>query len=82
MKTVPLKEVESRPEHYRRLCQEEPIVVTVDGVPQFQIVPLDEDDTFISDLIETNAEFRQLLEERKKDKTISAEEMLRRLEED
>lgn len=82
MKIIPLTEAESRLGHYGLLCHEEPVIVTVDGVPAFQLAPIDEDDDFISRLIETNAEFRQLLESRLKEPTISAEELLRRLDED
>ena len=44
MKVIPLSEAKARLSHYSRLCHSEPIVVTVKGVPAFQMVPLEADD--------------------------------------
>lgn len=37
MKVIPLSEAKANLSRYGRLCQEEPIVVTVNGVPTFQL---------------------------------------------
>ena len=53
----------ARLDSQRRLCQKEPIVVTVNGVPAFQIVPLDQDDDLIDQLLEHNPGFRRFKEQ-------------------
>jgi hypothetical protein len=57
MKVIPLSEARARPGHYGRLCQDEPIVVAVNGVPVFQLAPLDDDD-LIDRLVAYNPKFR------------------------
>ena len=57
MKVIPLSEAKAKLGHYGRLCQDEPIIVTVNGVPVFQIAPLDDDD-LIDRLLAHNPEFR------------------------
>ena len=79
MKIIPLREAKTHLSRYARLCQTEPVIVTVNGVPSFQLVPLDEDDDLIDELLEQNPEFRQLLESRIKEKSLSAKEAARRL---
>jgi prevent-host-death family protein len=79
MKVVPLSEAKARLSHYGRLCRKEPVVITVNGVPAFQLVPLDEDDDLIDQLLEHNPRFRQLLEARLSERSISIEEAKRRL---
>lgn len=64
---------------YGRLCQEESVIVTVNGVPAFRLAPLDEDDQLIDELIEHNPEFRKLLEERRHDRVVSVKAAMRRL---
>ncbi len=79
MKVIPLSEAKARLSKYAKQCQKEPVVVTVNGVPSFQMVPLDEEDDLIDELIEHNPKFRKMLEERLKGKFISAGEALKRL---
>jgi hypothetical protein len=55
------------------------VIVTVNGVPAFQLVPLEEDDDLIDRLLEHNPRFRQQLEERLREKSISARAAAKRL---
>lgn len=71
MKVIPLSEAKTNLSHYGRLCHEEPIIVTVNGVPSFQLVPLEEDDDLIDRLLEYNPKFREQLESRLRDRTVS-----------
>jgi len=64
MKVVPLNEAKSKLSFYGRLCHDEPIVVTVNGRPSFQLVPLQEGDDLIDHLIEYHPGFGQFLERR------------------
>ena len=84
MKLIDLNEAKSHLEEYARECQSSPIVVTVDGKPVFEMLPiLSEDPDFIDRLLATNPEFRRLMEERRKKsdsgRTSSLEEVRRRL---
>ncbi len=79
MKVIPLSEAKANLSHYARRCHDEPIIVTVNGVPTFQMVALTEDDDLIDRLIEYNPKFRKMLEERLKERTVSMKEALRRL---
>ena len=79
MKVIPLSKAKARLSHYSRLCHKEPVVVTVNGVPSFEMVPLNGDDDLIDQLIKHNPKFRQLLRARSREKSISAEEARRRL---
>ena len=78
MKVIPLGEAKARLGHYGRLCQDEPIVITINGVPAFQLAPLDDDD-LIDRLLAENPEFRRLLETRAGEPTVSLEAALERL---
>jgi prevent-host-death family protein len=73
MKVIPLSEAKTHLSHYGRLCHEEPIIVTVNGVPSFQLVPLEEDDDLIDRLLEHNPKFRHRLEARLHDRTVSTQ---------
>lgn len=79
MKVIPLSTAKARLSFYSRLCREEPVIVTVKGVPAFQMVPLDEDDDLIDRLLEHNPKFRRLLEDSLKTSTLSAAEAMSRL---
>lgn len=79
MKVIPLSEAKTRLSHYGRLCRTEPIIVTVNGVPSFQLVALDEDDDLIDQLLEHNPAFRDLLEARLQEPAFSVAEVVKRL---
>jgi antitoxin (DNA-binding transcriptional repressor) of toxin-antitoxin stability system len=79
MKIIPLSEAKANLSRYGRLCQEEPVIVTINGVPTFQLSPLQEDDDLIDRLLAENPEFGQLLERRSQERTVSANEARKRL---
>jgi prevent-host-death family protein len=79
MKVIPLSEAKANLSQYARRCREEPIIVTVNGVPAFQLVPLSEDDDLIDSLLEHNPAFRETLRARLNEKSVSAKETRRRL---
>ncbi len=79
MQVIPLSEAKAKLSHYAQRCHKEPIIVTVNGRPAFQMVPLHEDDDLVDRLIENHPGFRRLLKERLKGPAISAPEVLRRL---
>jgi len=79
MKVIPLTEAKTRLSHYGRLCRKEPILVTVNGVPAFQLTAVRDEDDLIDQLLEHNAEFRKMLAERLKEPTISIREAAKRL---
>ena len=79
MKVIPLSEAKARLSHYAKMCHEEPIVVTVNGVPTFQLVPLEEDDDLVNQLLEHHPGFRALLERRLEERSVTPAEARRRL---
>jgi prevent-host-death family protein len=79
MKVVPLSEAKANLSRYGRLCHEEPVVVTVNGTPAFQLAPLDEDDDLIDNLLEHNPSFRKTLEKRLAERSLSLKEARKRL---
>jgi prevent-host-death family protein len=79
MKVIPLSEAKTNLSHYGRLCHDEPIIVTVNGVPSFQLVPLEEDDDLIDRLLEHNPKFREQLESRLRDQTVSMQAVREKL---
>jgi PHD/YefM family antitoxin component YafN of YafNO toxin-antitoxin module len=79
MKVISLSEARERLDEYGRLCQDEPVIVAVNGVPQFQLTPLDDDAEFMDRLLETNAEFRELCAARQQDRSLTADDALRAL---
>jgi prevent-host-death family protein len=79
MKVIPLSEAKANLSQYGRRCHDEPIIVTVNGVPSFQLVPLSEDDDLIDSLLEHNPAFRETLRARLSEKTVSADDARRRL---
>ncbi len=80
MKVIPLSEAKAGLSRYGRLCHDEPVVITVNGRPFFQLVPLDEDDDLIDRLIEEHPGFRSLLEKRLSERAIPASVAQRRLD--
>ena len=79
MKVIPLSEAKANLSRYGRLCHEEPVIVTVNGVPSFELAPLEEDDDLIDRLLEYNPRFRQCLEARLRERSVAAKEAARRL---
>jgi prevent-host-death family protein len=79
MKIIPLSEAKAHLSRYGRLCHEEPVIVTVNGTPAFQLVPLDEDDDLVDSLLEHNPAFVRSLQERLKERSVSVKEAARRL---
>lgn len=79
MKVIPLSEAKAKLSFYSRLCHREPVIVTVKGVPAFQLVPLEEDDDLIDRLLEYNPKFRDYLKSCLRSRSISAAEALERL---
>ena len=73
MKVIPLTEAKANLSRYGRLCQDEQVIVTVNGVPSFQLAPL-EDDDLIDRLLADNPRFVQLLEQRSGDRAVSLSE--------
>lgn len=68
MKVIDVGEAKSNLEDYARECQSSPVVVTIEGKPAFEMLPIrTEDPEFIDRLLTTNAEFRQLMEDRRKE---------------
>jgi prevent-host-death family protein len=81
MKIIPLREAKAKLSEYAQRCRQEPVVVTVNGRPRFELVPLDDDDDLVGQLMEHNPDFRRLLEERlrKPGRALSVDDALRRL---
>jgi antitoxin (DNA-binding transcriptional repressor) of toxin-antitoxin stability system len=79
MKVIPLSEAKARLSYYSRLCHRESVVVTVKGVPAFQMAPLEEDDNLIDRLLEYNPKFREYVERCLKSRSLSSAEAMRRL---
>ena len=79
MKVIPLSEAKTNLSHYGKVCHDEPVIVTVNGVPTFQIVPLAEDDDLIDRLLEHNPKFRKTLADRLKERSISVQAARKRL---
>jgi hypothetical protein len=80
MKVVPLSEAKANLSRYGRLCHDEQVIVTVNGAPSFQRVPLEEDDDLIDRLLEHNPRFRRTLESRLRERSLSlkdAEKLLK-----
>jgi antitoxin (DNA-binding transcriptional repressor) of toxin-antitoxin stability system len=79
MKVIALSEAKTNLSHYARLCRKEPIIVTINGVPAFQLVAFEEDDDLIDRLLEYNPKFRRMLKRRLREKTVSAEDAMERI---
>jgi antitoxin (DNA-binding transcriptional repressor) of toxin-antitoxin stability system len=79
MKIIPLSEAKAHLSRYGPLCHDEPVIVTVNGAPAFQLVPLGEEDDLIDRLLEHSPAFRRSLEQRLKERSVSTKEAVRRL---
>jgi hypothetical protein len=68
MKVIDVEEAKTHLEDYARQCHSSPVVVTIDGKPSFEMLPIRSDDPdFIDRLLTTNREFRELMENRRKE---------------
>ena len=79
MKVIPLSEAKANLSHYGRTCHDEPVIVTVNGVPSFQLVPLSEDDDLIDSLLKYNPKFRRTLKSRLKEKSVPIKQAHKRI---
>jgi hypothetical protein len=79
MKVIPLSEAKARLSYYSRLCHQEPVIVTVKGVPAFQLAPLEEDDDLIDQLLEHNPRFEAYLKNCLRGRSLSSTEAMRKL---
>ena len=79
MKVIALSEAKANLSRYSRLCRDEPVVVTVNGKPSFQLVPLNDENDLVDRLIEHHPRFRQLLQRRLREPGVPAREAARRL---
>jgi prevent-host-death family protein len=79
MTLIPLSEAKAHLRQYGRLCHKEPVIVTVNGVPAFQLVPLEEGDDLIHRLLDHHPALGRTLEARLRERSISAKEALKRL---
>ena len=79
MKVIPLSEAKARLSYYSRICHNEPVIVTVKGVPAFQLAPLEEDDDLIDRLLEFNPRFREHFQGCLESRSLSSAQALRRL---
>jgi antitoxin (DNA-binding transcriptional repressor) of toxin-antitoxin stability system len=55
------------------------VIITVNGTPSFQLVPLNEDVDLIDRLLQHNPKFRQTLEARLKEPSVSVKDAKRLL---
>jgi hypothetical protein len=74
MRIIPLSKAKAHLGQYGRLCHKEPVIVTVNGVPQFQLAPLGEADDLIDRLLKFNPKFRGLLKKRLREPSVSVSE--------
>jgi prevent-host-death family protein len=79
MKIIPLSEARTHLSKYGRVGRKEPVIVTVNGHPAFELVPLNEDDDLVDQLLEHNPDFRDLLRSRLREPLISAAAAARRI---
>ena len=79
MKVVPLSEAKANLSRYAKLCHDEPVVITVNGKPSFQLVPFEESDDLIDQLIDQHPGFRNLLAARLHERSVSVATAQRRL---
>jgi prevent-host-death family protein len=79
MKVVPLSKAKARLSHYARVCRKEAVVVTVNGEPAFQLVPLNEEDDLIDQLLEHSPQFQRMLQNRLRERAVSVGDAKKRL---
>jgi antitoxin (DNA-binding transcriptional repressor) of toxin-antitoxin stability system len=68
MKVIDLQEAKANLEHYAIECQTSPVVVTQEGQPIFELLPIRPDDSrLLEDLIEHDSSFRDIVERARED---------------
>jgi antitoxin (DNA-binding transcriptional repressor) of toxin-antitoxin stability system len=68
MKVIDLQEAKANLERYAVECQTSPVVVTQQGQPIFELLPIRPDDSgFFEHLIEHDPSFRNLVEQAQED---------------
>ena len=68
MKVIDLKEAKANLEQYAEDCHSSPVIVTIEGKPSFELIPVRSDDPdFIERLLDQNEAFRRLAEERRRE---------------
>jgi prevent-host-death family protein len=68
MKVIDLQEAKANPEQYVIERETSPVVVTKEGQPKFEILPIRPDDSgLLEDLIEHNSSFRAMVEQARDD---------------
>jgi antitoxin (DNA-binding transcriptional repressor) of toxin-antitoxin stability system len=85
MTVIDLEEARTHLERYAQDCQSSPVIVTVEGKPAFELIPIrSEDPDFLERLALANPAFRRLLEERRREaessKVSPLEEVRQRLD--
>jgi antitoxin (DNA-binding transcriptional repressor) of toxin-antitoxin stability system len=86
MTVIDLQEAKTNLERYAQECQSAPVVVTMEGKPAFELIPIRSDDPdFLDRLLAANPAFRRLAEKRRREsdsgRVSTLEEVRRRLEE-
>jgi hypothetical protein len=68
MKGIDLNEAKANLEQSARDCLHSPVIVTIEGVPSFEMTPIPSDDPeFIDRLPEQDEAFRRLAEQRRRE---------------
>ena len=66
MKVIDLSEAKANLDRYAQECRSSPVVVTIDGEPAFELIPIRSDDPdFLDRLLERDPSFRRLMEQRR-----------------
>jgi prevent-host-death family protein len=79
MKLIPLSKAKAQLSKYGQQCHKEPIIVTVNGHPSFQLVPLEENDNLMDQLLQHHPEFQALLKARLREPTLSVRDVSKKL---
>ena len=78
MKVIPLSEAKAKLSRYGQICHREPVVVTVNGRPSFQLVPLEEEDDLVDRLLAEHPGFRRMLKARLSEPVVPADALTHR----
>jgi hypothetical protein len=61
VKVISLSEAQADLDHYGKLCREETVIVTIDDKPSFELLPVEEKDLAIHQLLDENPDLRDAL---------------------